>query len=135
MVVLAGCYWWFHPAINLHSTQVWNWIVLIALVGIAALWIMGIRHDGRKKLFHRLALIPAALIVVYAVGFVAGMPFIPGNAARYATRARDRPTATLPSEIKEVDYSEIPVIDRDSAVLLGNRAMGSIPEYVSQFEI
>ena len=34
-----------------------------------------------------------------------------------------------------MNYSEIPVIDRDSAVLLGNREMGSIPEYVSQFEI
>ena len=134
VVVLAGCYWWFHPAINLHSTQVWNWIVLIALVGIAALWIMGIRHDDRKKLFHRLALIPAALIVVYAVGFVAGMPFIPGNAARYAS-VLETTDGDFASEIKEVDYSEIPVIDRDSAVLLGNRAMGSIPEYVSQFEI
>ena len=38
-------------------------------------------------------------------------------------------------DIQEVDYSKIPVIDRDSAVLLGNRAMGSIPDYVSQFEI
>ena len=38
-------------------------------------------------------------------------------------------------DIAEADYSSIPVIDKDSAELLGNRAMGSIPEYVSQFEI
>lgn len=27
------------------------------------------------------------------------------------------------------------MIDRDSAILIGDREMGSIPEYVSQFEI
>ncbi len=42
---------------------------------------------------------------------------------------------TFAEDIEEVNYSEIPVIDQASAVLLGNRAMGSIPEYVSQFEI
>ena len=31
VVALAFCYWWFHPAINLHSTQVWGWIILVAL--------------------------------------------------------------------------------------------------------
>ena len=44
-------------------------------------------------------------------------------------------TLEFAQDIKEVNYSEIPVIDRDSAILLGNREMGSIPEYVSQFEI
>lgn len=44
-------------------------------------------------------------------------------------------TLEFAQDIKEVNYSEIPVIDRDSAILLGNREMGSIPEYVSQFEV
>jgi hypothetical protein len=39
------------------------------------------------------------------------------------------------NDIKKANYSEIPVIDRDSAALLGNRVMGAIPEFVSQFEI
>lgn len=134
IVALAFCYWWFHPAINLHSTQVWNWIILIALVAIAALWIMGIRHEGKKKLFHRLTVIPIAVIAAFFIGFAAGLPFIPGNAARYAN-VLPVTQGNFEEDIEEVNYSEIPVIDRDSAVLLGNRAMGSIPEYVSQFEI
>ena len=134
VAALAVCYWWFHPAINLHSTQVWSWIILIALVAIAALWIMGIRHADRKKLFCRLAIVPVAVIAVYFVGQLASLPIIPGNAQRYAT-VLETVDGDFTEDIKEVNYSEIPVIDRDSAVLLGNRAMGSIPEYVSQFEI
>lgn len=134
VIALIFCYWWFHPAINLHSTQVWNWIVLIALVLIAFFWIMGIRHEDKKKLFHRIALIPVAVIAAYFIGYAAGLPFIPGNADRYAN-VLPITQGDFEEDIEEVNYNEIPVIDRDSAVLLGNRAMGSIPEYVSQFEI
>ena len=58
-------------------------------------------------------------------------PATPRSTPRCCRRRR----TTSRQDIKEVNYSEIPVIDRDSAVLLGNREMGSIPEYVSQFEI
>lgn len=34
-----------------------------------------------------------------------------------------------------MNYSEIPFIDKDSAILLGNRTMGTMADYVSQFEI
>jgi len=63
-----------------------------------------------------------------------GLPFMPGNAERFATVLKTQ-EGDFASDIEEVDYSEVPVIDRTSAQLLGSRAMGSIPEYVSQFEI
>ena len=62
------------------------------------------------------------------------LSLFPGNAAKYAT-VLNTVDHDFASDIQEVNYSEIPVIDRDSAILLGNREMGSIPEYVSQFEI
>jgi hypothetical protein len=134
LLMLAGCYWWFHPAINLHSTQVWGWILLVCAVLIVALVVMGIRHKSKKGLFHKLIAVPVLVIVCYFVGIVSGFSVIPGNAARYAS-VLELSDGNFAEDIAEVDYSEIPVIDRDSAVLLGNRAMGSIPEYVSQFEI
>ena len=134
VLALAACYWWFHPAINLRSQQVWNWLVLIAVLVMAALGIVGIRHPARAQLMRRLMLVPGAVIVIYAAGLLLSQPFIPGNAERYAN-VLDTQDAAFADEIEEVDYADVPVIDRDSAVLLGNRAMGSIPEYVSQFEI
>ena len=63
-----------------------------------------------------------------------GEPFIPGNAERYATVLKTT-EGDFAKDIEEVDYADVPVIDRASAQLLGSRAMGSIPEFVSQFEI
>lgn len=134
LVVLAGCYWWFHPSINLHREEVWFWIILVAVVAIVALLVAAIKNKSHAKLLHRLIAVPGVVIAAFFVGIVAGWSIIPGNAARYASvlDVRDGDFAT---DIAEADYSSIPVIDKDSAVLLGNRAMGSIPEYVSQFEI
>ena len=30
----AVSYWWFHPALNVHSPRVWSWIILIAIVAV-----------------------------------------------------------------------------------------------------
>ncbi len=134
VIVLAACYWWFHPAINLGSVQVWTWIIAVAAIVAASLWVASLRSSRRRTLLRRLMVIPASVVAAFALGVLFGQPFIPGNAERYASVLQTT-EGTFAEDIEEVDYSEVPVIDRESAILLGNRAMGSIPEYVSQFEI
>lgn len=134
VIVLAACYWWFHPAINLGSVQVWTWIIAVAAIVAASLWVASLRSSRRRTLLRRLMVIPASVVAAFALGVLFGQPFIPGNAERYAS-VLTTTEGTFAEDIEEVDYSEVPVIDRDSAIILGNRAMGSIPEYVSQFEI
>ena len=134
VIALAVSYWWFHPALNLQSPQVWSWIIVIALIAAVALKVCSLRSERHAVLFGRLVIVPVAVLVAFAVGVVAGLPIIPGNAERYAT-VLETTDGDFAADIEEVDYSEVPVIDRASAILLGARAMGSIPEYVSQFEI
>lgn len=134
VVALVACYWWFHPSLSLQSMQIWTWIVGICLVALLVLPVLAARSVKSAKLYRRLMVIPAAPIVGFVVGLLLSQPFFPGNAERYAS-VLDTTDGVFAEDIEEVDYSEVPVIDRDSAILLGNRAMGSIPEYVSQFEI
>ena len=134
VVVLGACYWWFHPALNLQSMQVWTWIIGTCVVGLLALWVVAERNAMRSKLYRKLMIVPAAPLVAFVLGLLLSQPFFPGNAERYAS-VLDTTDGVFAEDIQQVDYSEVPVIDRDSAILLGNRAMGSIPEYVSQFEI
>ena len=134
VVALAICYWWFHPALNLGSPRVWMWICGICLVVILALAVAAARSIKRAPILKKLMLLPGAVIAAFLVGLLLSQPFVPGNAERYATvlQTTDGDFAT---DIQQVDYADVPVIDRDSSILLGTRAMGSIPEYVSQFEI
>ena len=134
VVALAVCYWWFHPALNPGSPQVWTWACGICAVALAALSVAAARSSAHARALRRLMAVPGAVIVAFLLGLLLSQPFVPGNAERYAS-VLTTTDGVFAEDIEEVDYSEVPVIDRDSAVLLGNRAMGSIPEYVSQFEI
>lgn len=145
VIVVLAAYWWFHPPINIHSVDTWLFIAVFVL--LPSFLFLNARHasykkgttkhernEGKAKAFRAFSFIPLAIAAVGVVGAVASLSLFPGNAAKYAT-VLDTVDHDFASDIQEVNYSEIPVIDRDSAILLGNREMGSIPEYVSQFEI
>lgn len=134
VVALVAAYWWFHPALNVQSPMVCTWIVGICLLGLLALAVAAARRPLRAKTYRRMMIVPVAPIAAIVIGGILSLPLIPGNAERYAA-VLETTDGVFAEDIEEVDYSEVPVIDRDSAILLGNRAMGSIPEYVSQFEI
>jgi hypothetical protein len=145
VLVIAGCYWFFHPPINLQSVDTWSFITIFILLPIFLVLSYRSQQHTRgtakvsvnlkkAKLYKRLAYLPVAVLVVGLIGALASATFFPGNAQRYATVLHTE-TRDFAADVHEVDYSEIPVIDRYSAELLGNRVMGAIPEYVSQFEI
>ena len=146
VVVILAAYWWFHPPINIHSVDTWFFIAVFILLPTFLLFRVrssnykerkgkrAERNEGKAKTFKVLSFIPVAVACVGIIGALMSLSLFPGNAAKYAT-VLNTVDHDFASDIQEVNYSEIPVIDRDSAILLGNREMGSIPEYVSQFEI
>ena len=145
LIIAAAAYWWFHPPINIHSTDTWMFVAVVILLPLLVFFYVKhhaykngggrIEPDQKKaKTYRYLMAVPIAVALVGVIGAVLSMSFIPGNAARYASVLKTD-TLEFAQDIHEVNYSEIPVIDRASAILLGNREMGSIPEYVSQFEI
>lgn len=146
VVVILAAYWWFHPPINIHSVDTWFFIAVFILLPTFLFFRVRFsnykegkgkraeRNEGKAKTFKVLSFIPVAVACVGIIGALMSLSLFPGNAAKYAT-VLNTVDHDFASDIQEVNYSEIPVIDRDSAILLGNREMGSIPEYVSQFEI
>ncbi len=145
LLLIAGAYWWFHPPINIHSADCWTFLAIFVLLpcfivffGMSKAYKTGTeKHnpsDAKSKRYKYLSFIPAAIAVLGVVGALASLSIFPGNAEKYSS-VLDVQASDFASDIQEVNYNSIPVIDRDSAVLLGNRTLGEIPDYVSQFEI
>lgn len=145
LIIAAFCYWWFHPPINIHSVDLWMLIAVFVLFPAFLVFFifhqiyergMGKREKNEKKAkrFKGLMVVPVVIALVGVLGAVASLTLFPGNAEKYSTilNTEDGDFAT---DIEQADYSTIPFIDRDSAVLLGNRTMGTMADYVSQFEI
>ena len=145
LIVAAFCYWWFHPPINIQSVDLWMFLAIFVLFPSFLVFFifhqiyergMGKREKNEKKSkrFKGLMVVPVIIALVGVLGAVASLTLFPGNAEKYSTilNTEDGDFAT---DIEQADYSTIPFIDRDSAVLLGNRTMGTMADYVSQFEI
>ena len=147
----GGAYWLVHPPLSVNSEGTWVFMALafalLFLALLAANQFVSYRSDryygylDRHK-YHGVAgvatlgalLLAGGTFVVMLLCMLGSAPIFFGNAERYATVLATE-DGVFADDIKEVDYEDVPVIDRDSAELLGNRAMGSISEYVSQFEI
>ena len=145
VVVIAFLYWLFHPSLNIHNPNLW---IFVCIVVMLPMWLIfrGWRstyekgtpahpQDSRKaKKYGKLCWIPIAVVIIGLVGALCSATFFPGNAQRYASVLTTE-ELEFSTDIEEVDYDQIPVIDRESAIILGNRAMGTMSDYISQFEI
>ncbi len=147
LVILAVYYYITIPAINIHSTGTWGAMIflLVLLMGISLL--RGIQKEKKTMVegvslqfdfrsmslgFKILGALTLALCLIYVVGSLLSSPFF--NAAKYQ-RLLSIEEREFTDDIKEVDYKTIPLLDKDSAALLGNRKMGSMVDMVSQFEV
>lgn len=145
LIIAAFCYWWFHPPINIHSVDLWMFLAIFVLFPAFLVFFifhqiyergMGKREKNEKKAkrFKGLMVVPVIIALVGVLGAVASLTLFPGNAEKYST-ILNTDDGDFATDIEQADYSTIPFIDRDSAVLLGNRTMGTMADYVSQFEI
>lgn len=136
------------PAFNIHSVGTWWFIIgAVAIVGFAVEGRRIIQEHGsgvefikeQKKLKISISIagkiilgVLGVLLVILAIGALLSSPII--NAKKYqqlmTVENRD-----FTQDVSEVDYNTIPILDKDSAALLGNRKMGSMVDMVSQFEV
>ena len=74
----------------------------------------------------------AVLVVVFLLGSLLSSPIV--NAGKYHDLI-DIGDGNFANDIEQISYNEIPLLDKDSAEIIGNRKMGTMVEYVSQFEV
>ncbi len=141
--IVAFVYYYISlPAINIHSPGFWFFILgalIIASIAIG-LTTANLDKDGHRKsgqlftnnLFKILFSITGIMILILIIGSILSSPLVNANKYQKIITITERNFA---DDIQEVSNNDIPILDKDSAILLGSRKMGSMMEYVSQFEV
>ncbi|MDE6420221.1 MAG: CvpA family protein [Lachnospiraceae bacterium] len=135
------------PAFNIHSAGFWKFLLFLIFVGTILQLISklkkenitvsqaGISFTGDKKVFRSAkwgAIAFGVVLLVYIIGSILSSPIV--NAGKYQ-RLMPVEEREFRIDIAEVDYTTIPLLDKDSATILGERKMGSMIDMVSQFEV
>ena len=130
------------PAISIHSMDFW--IFVIVAVGLSAVWFAGAFIKKERLTYYDLKelksskglkcilAVLAVLVIVFLAGLLLSSPVV--NAKKYQQLMKVE-TGEFTEDIEELSFDQIPLLDRDSATLLGNRKMGSMVDMVSQFEV
>ncbi len=146
VILCAGIYYYISlPAINIHSDGFWFFIMSLLIA--CALFRFGkkaLRHykefkntafvfDWRSdKPVKVIMILFAAVLAVYLGGSLLSSPIVNARKYQKLLTIKEREFA---EDIKEADYNTVPLLDKASASLLGDRKMGSMVEMVSQFEV
>lgn len=133
--VAAVYYYAALPALNIHSADLWVFLMMLLLFALAAYVMKKKPTRSELKLlkgFKVLIGVFAAVVAVYLIGSLLSSPIV--NAKKYQGLL-DVQDGEFTKDIEELSFDQIPLLDRDSAQILGNRKMGSMVDMVSQFEV
>ena len=144
-VLAAGIYYYITlPAINIHSVGFW-WFIISILAAIFVWRLIkantrNFKTQGQQVYMDKLELSLSAKVIggllalvvgVFFIGTLLGSPII--NASKYQ-KLLNVQKGNFAEDVAQADYDTIPLLDKASATLLGDRKMGSMVEFVSQFE-
>ena len=136
VIAALGIYYYAAlPPVNIHSTEFWVFLFVLGI--LAALIFIKKKNLNRYELKESKGLkvilgVVALIVIVYLVGALLSSPII--NAKKYQ-QLMTVETREFTTDIEELSFDQIPLLDKDSAELLGDRKMGSMVDMVSQFEV
>lgn len=135
-ILVLGIYYYVAlPAINIHSSGFWFSIIII-LVAIALAYIVrkkyGVYEIKESKFIRVMGILVVLVVATYFIGSILSSPII--NAKKYQKLLKVE-DGEFTKDIEELSYDQIPLLDRDSATILGDRKMGSMIDMASQFEV
>ena len=142
VVIVAAIYYYVTiPAINIHSTDTWGAVLfLIVIALIVKLFFYGFRNPAKirisdlkeSKILRAGVILLLVLGAVYLIGSILSSPIV--NAKKYQKLMKIE-KSEFTKDIDQISYDQIPLLDKSSAEILGERKMGSLVDLASQFEV
>lgn len=139
IVIVLECIFYYivTPAINFQSSGFWIWVILtIGLLAITSLNLSAERAENiviKSGVTKTLFWIIGIGIVVFVIGGIGSSKMF--SASKYAglIQIEDGDFAADIKESKEIN--DIALMDTDTAQIIGERAIGSLSDVVSQYEV
>lgn len=142
LILEAIFYYATFPSLNIHNGEFWGWI-LITLVALI-ICTMNFKIDRkagapfnqgpRANYISKYGfIVVGVLIVVLIIGSIISSPLF--MSSKYASLINIKNGDFTTDIVESEDISNIALMDTDSARIIGDRAIGSLSDVVSQYEV
>ena len=130
-VVGGIAYYMMLPALNVHDTQLYLFLILLVAVVCRAN-----KKAERLEYVKKKTLIPVVIVAVIAVVMLVG--FLVGATIFRASDYSDLMTvqnSDFDRDFSDISYDEVPRIDASRAKTLADQQLGSLSQYKSQYVV
>ena len=145
LIIGALLYYLTLPAINLNNMGFYSYIATLIIVYAV---LEAFNRETGIELFKKgkkispidypktslicIGLVVTMFIVIGTINFIFSPMF---NAKSYQTRIVIDESGNFTEDIEEVNFNQLPLLDRASSEVLGDRVMGQMSELVSQYRV
>lgn len=133
------------PAFNIHNFGMYGFLFIVLTLFTLANALCGenkelvfskrvrVSHDKKKPFaFYLYAVLICCFGLVFIINFIYSPVFM---SSKYASRIEINENTDFNADIKEIDFNNLPLLDKESSSKLGDRVMGQMSELVSQFDV
>ena len=145
LILGAIIYYFTLPAINLNNI---GFYIFVSFLIMIYAFLDLINHENKIELFKKGQKLPSIeypktflicsgivgvlMLSIVVVNFICS-PFF--NAKSYQQRIIVDETGNFTEDIEEVNFNQLPLLDRASSEVLGDRVMGQMSDLVSQYSV
>lgn len=134
-VVITGfLYYFILPPLNVRAREFYFFIGIILIIFGTVNFIAGFaKKNGAKfSVFKVSTKVLLVLAAVFILGSLSSLIFF---RAKSYSNLISMQEGKFAEDVEEVDFDQIPSVDRDTAIKLGSRKMGQMGDLVSQYNI
>ena len=137
-VVGGITYYMMLPALNVHDTQLYLFLILLVAVFAGSFYLVCRANKKAERLEYvkKKTLIPVVIVAVIAVVMLVG--FLVGATIFRASDYSDLMTvqnSDFDRDFSDISYDEVPRIDASRAKTLADQQLGSLSQYKSQYVV
>ncbi len=143
LLLAAVGFYFTLPALSIHNPSLLFHIAFLTVVYAVVYTILrnglnlrsGVTVVGVKQIpaqFKIVAIVCIICLVIGVIGWLSGAVIF--NASRYQ-KLLEIETGDFNEDVDRISYDQIPTLDKNSAIKLGDKTMGSLSDLVSQFSV
>ena len=132
ILFVAISYYILLVPINLKSIEFYAYAIFI-LSMLTFIFFIDSFFNNKSKIIYKTSIkIIIAMVVAIAISNIYSSPIF--QAKKYSSLLQKQ-DSIFEEDIKQADFSKLPVVDRQTAIKLGGRKMGEVSSLVSQYNI